>query len=76
MTVDQMRSALCELYTGPKWRLKVQGMPDRQVIAIYKDMQSKGRFTQKNKRKRKEPKKATAIQLTVFDVLYGITPKE
>lgn len=74
MDVEKMRSALIELYTGPNWKLKVQGMPDRQVIAIYKDMERKGRFKQKNKRKKREPKKQTAIQITIYDVLYGKTP--
>ena len=67
MTVDQMREEIIKAYSGPNWRLKVMGMPDRQVIAIYKDMNRKGRFL---KKRRKEPKmKETCVQLNMWDLL-------
>ena len=71
MDVSKMRCTLAELYTGPKWKLKCQTMPDRQVIAIYKDMERKGRLKQnaKHKSKRREPGIRTAQQLTIYDVL-------
>ena len=67
-TVDQMRCRLAEVYPGPRWRLKCMQMPERQVIAIYKNMSEKDRFNvKKKKRGKKEPK---AVQLTMFDVNY------
>ena len=42
MTTNQMRSALVQAYPGPKWKLKVSEMEDRQVFAVYKNMQRRG----------------------------------
>lgn len=70
MTVDQMRSAIMDAYKGPLWRMKVQEMPNRQVIAVYKDMLRRGTFDPKpkikNTDKKEEPK---CIQLTIWDIL-------
>ena len=71
MDVEKMRSTLAELYTGPGWKLRCQQMPDRQIVAIYKDMEKKGRLKQnaKRKSKRREPGIRTAQQITIYDVL-------
>ena len=47
MTIERMREEIMKTYAGPAWRFKVMGMPDRQVIAIYKDMLSKNRLGKK-----------------------------
>lgn len=63
MTTDQMRCWLAEKYVGPKWRLKCQMMPERQVIALYKSMSKRP-----NKKKKPEPGVKYAIQLSIFDL--------
>jgi len=69
MTVDQMRCALAEVYPGPKWRLKCQTMPERQVVAIYKSLSEKDKLHKKSRKaKRKEPGISKAIQITIFDL--------
>ena len=35
MTIEQMRAEVAALYTGPKWKEKVAGMHDKQILAIY-----------------------------------------
>lgn len=66
MTVDEMRNYVCKMYTdSPRWRLKVNGMPDRQVIAIYKTMQKRGQ------QPKKKPKENNTQQLSIFDFLGG-----
>lgn len=68
MTVEQMREKIIHVYAGPTWRFRVQGMEDRQVIAIYKHMCEDGVF----ERKPKQKKKTNTLheeQLTIFDLL-------
>lgn len=67
MNVEKMRSALAEAYSGPKWRLKLQQMPDRQIVAIYKNMESRGNL--KKHSKKKEPGVTKVTQLTIFDFM-------
>ena len=70
MTVDQMRERITTVYGGPRWRLRVQEMDDRQVIAIYKDMERHGRFDRKPKKlKSKTDALCEEVQLTIFDLL-------
>jgi hypothetical protein len=77
MTVNAMREAVISVYSGPAWRLKVQEMPDRQVIAIFRSMVDEGRLT-KNGILAKRPHQPTfevpkkksepqCIQLTIWD---------
>ena len=33
--IHRKRDFVLSLYSGPRWRAKVQRMPDSQVIAIY-----------------------------------------
>lgn len=44
MTVDQMRIRLFSAYSGDKWKKKIEKMPDNQVIAIYKRLESQGKL--------------------------------
>ena len=68
MTVDQMRERITTVYGGPRWRLRVQEMDDRQIIAIYKDMERNGRFDKIKKQKHNKTD-ALCEQLTIFDFL-------
>lgn len=67
MTVDAMRTRLTEVYPGPKWRLRVMQMPERQVIAIYKNLSRNNKLNKKPKKK-KEPGAVKVVQLTIFDL--------
>lgn len=44
MSVQQMRAAIYDVYPGRKWKIKVQNMPDDQVIAVYYSFLAKGKF--------------------------------
>ena len=68
MTVDQMRNALIEAYPGPLWALKVKNMENRQVIAIYKNLKTKGKLYKHKWKSLKEPK-IQYEQLNMFDLL-------
>lgn len=68
MTVEAMRDYICKMYNdSPKWRLKVLAMPDRQVIAIYKNMKTRGQTP--NKPRKDIPRQQ---QITIFDLLGGL----
>lgn len=73
MTTDQMRCALAEVYPGPKWRLRVMGMHERQVVAIYKNMSRTDRL-KKRKKKHNEPGVKKVEQLNIFDLLAKESP--
>lgn len=62
MSIEQMRDRISNVYDSWRWRERVSQMPNAQVIAIYKSMESKGRF--EKKKKSKEPKYR---QMTIFD---------
>lgn len=68
MTVDQMRNALAQIYSGPMWRLRVGGMSNRQVVAIYKSMEREGRL-EKKKPKKQEPELKHCEQMTIWDIM-------
>lgn len=69
MTLNAMRTALAEVYPGPKWRLKCQTMEDRQVLAIYKSMERKGQLNKKRqKKKHNEPGIFKAEQITMVEL--------
>ena len=76
MTVEKMRAALAEVYSGNIWRLRVSGMEDRQVVAIYKSMQAEGRLKKKSPKPKKEPGIRKAVQLSFFDEGYGLNGKD
>lgn len=44
MSIQQMRAAIYDVYPGRKWKIKVQNMPDDQVIAVYYSFLAKGKF--------------------------------
>lgn len=69
MTVDKMRCKVAEAYAGPTWRLKVQEMPDKQIIAVYHDMCERGVFEPKKKPKIKLNKEPRCEQLTIWDFM-------
>lgn len=47
MTVEQMRRAISEVYSGWGWKTKVARMYDDQVIAVYYNFQERGMFDKK-----------------------------
>jgi hypothetical protein len=81
MTIAKMREALNTVYSGPTWRLRVMGMEDRQVIAIFKSMVEEGRLNNQGKKIEKpKPKKTKdpllkeqedSIQMTIWDYMDG-----
>lgn len=53
MTIDQMREWLKIAYhNDPSWSRKVDQMRGNQVIAIYRRLESEGRFEEKKKEPR------------------------
>ena len=44
MSIEQMRTVLAEVYKGDKWKKKLMSMPERQIFAIYKDLERKGKL--------------------------------
>ena len=65
--LERMRSAIIDAYPGRKWELKVNEMPERQVIAVYNHFLRAGMFN-----KIHQPKKVSDEnrQFTLED--YGI----
>lgn len=64
MTPDQMRNVLNEIYPG--WGPKLVLMENRRVVAIYKDMERKGRLKKKS---RNEPGIVKCRQMTIWDFM-------
>ena len=64
MTVSGMREHVSRAYDADKWRKRVQDMPDRQVIAIYRTMIKRGQLPPKKKKDTLKCK-----QLSIFDLL-------
>lgn len=71
MKVEEMREKIIHVYAGPTWRYRVQGMEDRQVIAIYRHMVEDGIFDKIEKDNKRKKKTSTLHeeQLTIFDLL-------
>ena len=67
MTIEQMRTEITKAYPGPNWRLSVQGMPNRQVIAVYKRFLETDQF--RKARKKKKDLGPPCEQMTIFDLL-------
>lgn len=71
VTVDKMRCALAEVYPETStWRMRLQQMPDRQVIAIYKNMSQNDKLYahKKMNKKKREPGVKKAVQITMIDI--------
>ena len=68
MTVEKMREKLTYVYGGPLWQIRVREMSNRQVIAVYSEMEKSGRLKAKNMNKKLEPGIKRARQLTIFDL--------
>lgn len=67
MTINQMRSALREVYSGPRWMARVDEMDDRQVVAVYYGMKQEGRLVQHKPIKKPEPGIEKAEQLNIWN---------
>ena len=44
MSVAQMRQEIAAIYPGDRWKNRVNGMHERQVVAIYMNFQKTGKF--------------------------------
>jgi hypothetical protein len=69
-----MRSALIQAYPGPNWKIRVQEMPTRQIVAVYKNLERTGNLKEHKWKKTtfKEPLKPNTEkyeQLTIWDFL-------
>lgn len=71
VTIDYMRSALCDVYNTRKWREAVCNMPDNQVIAIYHSFLNRGMFDKGPPKKLQPKKEPTYKQLSFDDILKG-----
>lgn len=74
MSVDQMRAAIADVYSGNKWQRKVSKMHDDQVIAVYNNFLRSGKFSQKEKeppRDKKDKQRGTRKQGPFFDDWSG-----
>ena len=67
MTIERMREEIANAYPGPNWRMSVQGMHDRQVIAVYKNFLARDQF--RKAKKRKKDIGPPCEQMTIFDLL-------
>lgn len=39
--IERMRMVVCDAYPGMGWKAKVAKMPTNQIVAIYKNLQSR-----------------------------------
>ena len=69
MTVEGMRDRICNVYNSDKWRRRVALMPERQVVAIYKNMERHNRLV------KKKPIKPYYKQISMFDDPNFVMPK-
>lgn len=60
-----------KVYHGNRWRMRVYGMEDRQVVAIYKHMKASGQLYPHPTSKPKEPGVKKAVQISMFDPEYS-----
>jgi len=67
MTIERMREELAKAYPAPKWAKRVAQMDDRQVFAVYKDMERNGRLCKKCGEKTKL--KEDGVQITIWDLM-------
>lgn len=68
MTVQKMRELLLDVYGGPLWRMRLNEMSGKQIVAIYSEMERKGKLHGKNLSKKMEPGIKKATQLSIFDM--------
>lgn len=61
--VDQMRSAIFDVYSGYSWKDRVRNMADNQVIAVYYSFRERGVFD-KPKKYSEKPNKTTKRELS------------
>lgn len=67
MNVEYMRSQISKVYDGPRWKARVNLMPDNQVIAIYYSFLRTGKFDKKEVKKLMS--KPEEIQISIWDIL-------
>lgn len=73
MHINQMRKEIAKVYPGPKWKKRVENMPENQVLAVYNSFLKEGRF---NKPPVKNPAPQSYYkQLTFDDFIRGPVSK-
>ena len=68
LSIEQMRLAIAECYSGWKWKNRVSRMRSNQVYAVYKKFEAEGRFQKKPRGKNLT--KDGHLTLPKNDILY------
>lgn len=71
MSPLQMRAAVAGVYSGRKWKRKVDHMTDNQVTAIYLDFLKKGKFEKNVCRSKPKCTEAATDEGLIFQPLTG-----
>jgi len=72
MSVNQMRAAIADVYSGKKWQRKVEKMHDDQVVAVYNNFLRTGKFEQREIEKRdKKKSRESHREVPSFDSWNG-----
>ena len=62
MEVWEMRELVASAYFSPQWKYRVSKMPERQIIAIYFNLEERGLFTPEAIARRKQTEKGIQIR--------------
>ena len=72
MSIDQMRLAIAECYSGWKWKNRVANMAVNQVVAIFKKFEAEGRFNKPKKLQPVTQPKLLYHQIDMFEYLNNL----
>lgn len=70
MTIEQMRNAIAEVYSGWAWKTAVARMHDDQVIAVYHSFQERDMFNKPSAVRTHDGRRVK--QLSIFDILKEV----
>lgn len=75
MNIEVMRRLVRDAYPGEKWQNNVETMSNEQVIAIYHNFVSRGKFNKKPEiikppviKKPTDKQEPEWVQMSVFDI--------
>lgn len=68
MTIEQMKSRIISVYDNKKWKDRVATMKPNQIVAIYKNFESSGKFNLHRVQKN-EDKREAYHQMTIFEFM-------
>ncbi len=73
MTINEMRERIAAVYSGHKWKVKVQRMDEGQVIAVFNDFLARGKFDRPANQKvpQRPPKKEKPRARTPYEQYSG-----